>query len=232
MGELDGGEDDFFGLFLGAGLDHDDSVLVADDHDVDGGGCALGIGGVDDELAIDAADADGANGGAEGNVGESQSGSGGIDADHVGIVFLVGGEDQGDDLGFIAETIREERTDGAIDLAAGEHFFLAGPTFALDEAAGNAAAGVGVLAVVNGEGEEVDSLSGIGRGDCGGQNNGFARGDQCGARGLLGHAAGLKDQPLAAGKLDSYFMLGRHRVLFSVFSLGKLVGGWRRRVRK
>jgi hypothetical protein len=45
---------------------------------------------------------------------------------------------------------------------------------------------------------------------------------------LLGHAPGLKDQALAAGKLDGYFMLGRHRVLISVFSLGKLVWkAWR-----
>jgi hypothetical protein len=46
---------------------------------------------------------------------------------------------------------------------------------------------------------------------------------------LLGHAAGLKDQPLAAGKLDGYFMLGRHIVLVSFFSLGKFVVGRRRR---
>ena len=186
------------------------------------------IGGVDDELAIDAAYAHGANGGAEGNVGESQRGRGGIDANDVGIVLLVGGEDQRDDLRLVAESIGEERADGAVDLTAGENFLLAGPAFALDESAGNAAAGVGVLAVVNGEWEEVDALPGVGRGHCGGQNDGFARGNQCGARGLLGHAAGLKDQTLAAGKLDGYFMLGRHRVLFSVFSLGKLVGGRRR----
>ncbi len=147
---------------------------------------------------------------------------GGIDADHIGIVFLVGGEDQRDHLGLIAETIREERTDGAVDLAAGQNFFFAGPAFALDEAAGDAAAGVGVLAVIDGEGEKIDAFPGIGRGDCSGQNNGFARGHQCGARGLLGHAAGLKDQPLAAGKLDGYFMLGRHRVLVSFFRLGNL----------
>ncbi len=36
----------------------------------------------------------------------------------------------------------------------------------------------------------------------------FAGRDKGRARGLLGHAAGLKDQTLAAGKLDGYFMLG------------------------
>ncbi len=70
--ELDGGQDDLFGLFLGARLDHHDAVFVADDHDVDSGCRALGIGGIDDELAIHAAHAHRANRGAEGNVGESQ----------------------------------------------------------------------------------------------------------------------------------------------------------------
>ena len=57
---------------------------------------------------FDAAYANGANSGAERNVGKSQSGSGGVDADHIGIVFLVGGEDQRDDLGLIAEAIGEQ----------------------------------------------------------------------------------------------------------------------------
>ncbi len=154
---------------------------MADDHDVDGGGGALGIGGVDDELAIDAAHADGAHRGAEGNVRESQRASGGVDADHVGVVLLVGGEDQRNHLGLIAEPVGEERTDGAVDLAAGQHFFFAGPAFALDEAAGNASAGVGVFAVIHGEGEKVDAFPGVGRGYGGGQHHGFARGHQCGA---------------------------------------------------
>ena len=187
--------------------------------------CALGIGGVDDELAIHAAHADCANRGAEGNVGESQRARCRIDADHIGIVFLVGGEDQRNHLGLVAEAVGEERADGAVDLAAGQDFFFAGAAFALDEAAGDAATGIGVFAVIDREGEKVDAFPGIGRGNGSGQNDGFARGHQCGARGLLGHAPGLKDQPLAAGKLDGYFMLGRHRVLVSFFSLGKLVVG-------
>jgi hypothetical protein len=55
--------------------------------------------------------------------------------------------------------------------------------------------------------------------------------NQGSAGGLLGHAPGLKDQPLAACKLDGYFMLCRHRVLFRFqsetclfsFVLGKFV---------
>ena len=117
VGELDGAEDDVFGLLLGAGLDHHDAVLMADDHDVERGVGALGVGGIDDELAIDAAHAHGAHGGAEGNVRERERSGRGVDADDVGIVFLVGGEDQRDDLGLVAEAVGEERADGAVDLA-------------------------------------------------------------------------------------------------------------------
>jgi hypothetical protein len=215
-------------LFLGARLDHHDAVFVADDHDVDGGGGALGVGGIDDELAIHAAHAHRAHRGAEGNVGESQgaaaalmpttSGSFSLSAEKTSAMTWVSLRKPSGKSGRMGRSIwRQVRTS-----------FFAGPAFALDEAAGNASAGVGVLAVIHGEGEEVDAFPGIGRGNGGGQNDGFARGHQCGARGLLGHAAGLKDQPLAAGKLDGYFML-RHRVLVSFFSLGKLVGGMRRK---
>ena len=191
--------------------------------------CALGVGGIDHELAVHAAHAHRAHRGAKGNVGERHRRGCGVDADHVGIVLLVRGEDQRDQLRFIAESIGEQRAHGPIDLTAGQNLFFAGPAFALDEAAGNASAGVGVLAVIHREREEVDAFPGIGRGHSGGQNYGFARGHQCGAGGLLGHAAGLKDQPLAAGKLDGYFMLRRHSVLVSFCSLGKLVGGMRDR---
>ena len=227
MSELDGGQDDVFRLFLGARLDHHDAVLVADNHDVDRSLSALGVGGINDKLAIHTTDAHSANRGAEGDVGKRQRCRGGVDADHVGIVFLVGGENQRDDLRLVAETIREERADGAIDLAAGQHFFFAGPAFTLDKATGNASTCIGVFAVIHGQGEEVDAFPGVGRCNSSCQHHGFARGYQCGARGLLGHAAGLKDQPLAAGKLDRYFML-RHRVLVSFFSLGKFVMGRRR----
>ena len=115
---------------------------------------------------------------------------------------------------------------------AGQNFLFAGPAFALDESAGDASAGIGVLAVIDREGEEVDAFPRVGRGDRGGQNHGFARGDQCSARGLLGHAPGLKDQPLAAGKLDGYFMLVDIESSFRFFRLGNLWVGRRRRVRQ
>ena len=44
---------------------------------------------------------------------------------NVGIVFAVGGEDEGDDLGLALEAFGEQRAHGAVNLAAGENFALA-----------------------------------------------------------------------------------------------------------
>src|SRR5208337_4212979 len=101
------------------------------------------------------ADAHGAERAKKRNIGDGQSGGRGVDAADIGIVFRVGGENQGDDLGFTPESVGKHGTDRPVNLAAGEGFALAHAAFALDKAAGNASAGVGVLAVVDGEREEV-----------------------------------------------------------------------------
>src|SRR6185437_13214392 len=69
---------------------------------------------------------------------------------------------QGDNLRLMAKTFREERTDGTINLAAGKNFTFTGTSFALDEAAGNASAGVRVFAIVHREREEINSFPGFG----------------------------------------------------------------------
>jgi hypothetical protein len=100
----------------------------------------------------------------------------------------------------------KQRTDGAIDLAAGQDLLLARTAFALDEAAGNASTGVGELAILNGQREEVDSFFRVGRGHGGCQNYVVAAGCERGAGGLLGHASGLKFNLLAAGKLNCHVL--------------------------
>ena len=69
--------------------------------------------------------------------------------------------------------------------------FSAGPALALEEAAGDAAAGVGSLAVLDGEGKKSwPSMADL-RGDDGGEHHGVAAADDDGAVGLLGDLAGL-----------------------------------------
>jgi len=94
MREFDGGQDDVFSLFLGAGLDHHDAVFVADDHDVERGGSALGIGGLMTNSPSTRPTRTAPTVALKGNVRERREQRRRRDADHVRIVFLVGREDQ------------------------------------------------------------------------------------------------------------------------------------------
>ena len=98
-------------------------------------------------------------------------GRGGVDAADVGIILGISGENEGDDLGLALKSFGEHGADRAVNLAAGEDFALAHAAFALDKAAGNASAGVGVFAVVNGEREKIDARAGLGIGGGGGEND-------------------------------------------------------------
>src|SRR5207245_1029317 len=89
----------------------------------------------------------------------------------VGIVLGIGRERQRDHLSFIAEAFREQRAAWTIDLPAGQDFAFAGAPFALNEAAGDASAGVGVFAVINRQREEINSFAGFGVGASGGQHH-------------------------------------------------------------
>ena len=206
MSELDCADDYFFRNFLGAGLDHDDAVFGADNHDVEQAGEAFGVGRVDDVLLFacfaDVADPDRADGAVEWDVREGERAACAVDAEDVRIVFLVGGIDERNDLGFIAESFREERADGAIDLAGGEDFLLAGTALALDEAAGDASASIGKFAVFNRQREEVNAFLGVGGSSCGGENGVVATGGESGAWRLPGHTAGFEFDVLATGELN------------------------------
>ena len=61
MGEHDGVQDLFFRDFVSAAFNHEDGVFRTGDDDIHVALFALGDGRVDDELAIDAADADTGN---------------------------------------------------------------------------------------------------------------------------------------------------------------------------
>ena len=167
MTELDCADHRLLRDLARSALDHHDAVLGRDHRDVDRAVAPLRVGRVDHELAVHLAHAHRAHRTVERNVRQCQRRACSVDADHVRIVFPVRGEDQDDDLGLIAEAFGEKRTHRAVDLAGGENLALARTAFALDESAGDAAACVGVLAIVDGEGEEVDAFFGIGRGNGG-----------------------------------------------------------------
>jgi hypothetical protein len=80
----------------------------------------------------------------------------------------------------------------AIDQSARQHFLLGRLAFALEEAARDAPRRVGVLAVVDGQREEVDSLACVRRAAGGDEHHRIAGADDDRAVGLLGQFARLE----------------------------------------
>ncbi len=116
---------------------------------------------------------------------------GAVDGEDVGVVLAVGREDERDDLRLVVEALREEGPHGTVDQARGQDLLLGRPALALEPAAGDPAGGVGVLAVVDGQREEVGVLLGLLGEDGGGEHDGVAEADDGGAVGLLGELADL-----------------------------------------
>src|SRR5205823_11090343 len=112
------------------------------------------VGGIDHKFAVYIANPHCAYRSKKRNVRKGQCAGSSVDSQNVRIVFTVGREHQSNDLGFIAETFRKQRADRTVNQAAGKNFAFAGTSLALDEAARNASAGVGVFTVVHGEREE------------------------------------------------------------------------------
>ena len=161
----------------------------------------------------------------EWNVAQSQRAARPVHPQHVRIVLLVRRVDERNHLRLVAEGLRKQRANRPVDLPARQDLLLARPSLALDEAAGNASARVGVLAVLHRQREEVDPLLRVGRGHSRRQNCVVSARGERGAGGLLGHPSGLKCNPLAAGKLYCHFLLHRLPLLsfFVFYQLGNLV---------
>ncbi len=189
---------DFFAELLGFGLDHQHGGFGAGDDEVHLRILAGGLARVQHVFAVDVAHARGTDRAAERDAGDGQRSA---HADHggdVGIDFGVERHGVDDHVHFVQEAFGEQRADRAVDQAAGQRFVFAGLGFALEEAAGDLAGGVGLLDVVHRQGEEV--LAGLGRlgGRHGGEDDGAVDLDQHGAVGLAGDFAGFHDDGLVA----------------------------------
>jgi hypothetical protein len=186
----------FLGHFEGAALDHHDRVGRAGDDHVHIGELERLEGRVEHPLPFHAAHADAGDRARPRDLARAERERGRDQAEDVVVILLVGGEDVDDDLDFVLEAFREERPDGAVDDAAGEDLLVARAPFALDEAAGDLARGVGLFLVLDGEREEGQRALLVAHGD-GGEDDGFAVGHERGPGGLLGHAPGLDDEGAA-----------------------------------
>ena len=195
MGEHDAAQHFVLAQFLDLGLDHHHRVVGAGDDEVHAVVLAqLVEGRVEHVLAVDEADARGADRAHERHAGDRQRRRGRDHGHDVGIVLQVVRQHGHDDLRLMLEALDEQRADRAVDQAGDQGLLLRRAAFALEEAAGDLAGGEGLLLVVDGQREEVEAgPRRLFRND-GGQHDGLAVGGQHRAVGLPGDAAGLEGQ--------------------------------------
>ena len=192
--EHDRAQHDVFAELAGFRFDHEHGIAGAGDDEVE-----LRVGhGIDQRvqhvLAVDVADAGGADRAHEGDTGKGERGGSGDHRHDVGIVLEVVREHGRNHLRFIPIAGGEERADGTIDEARGQRLLLGRPALALEVAARDLAGGEGLFLVVDGEREEIDPRLLLRGADDGGEHRGFAVGGENGTIGLTGEATGLQNK--------------------------------------
>ncbi len=195
---LHGAQQRLFGDLLAGALDHDRGIRGARDHQVQVALVQRVERRVDDVLAVDHADPHARDRPVERDSAHGQRGAAAHDAEHVRVVRPVVGQDVAYQLGLVHEAFGEHRTAGAIDQAGRQDFLLAGATLAAEEAAGDLAGRIHLLAVLDEEREPALGVVGFRAGGGGAEHDRLAVADGDGAVGEARHLAGLDDEILAA----------------------------------
>ena len=195
MAQADRFEGHLLGNLQRTRLDHVDRISMARDHHVQVGVFHLRLRGVDDQFAIDSADANGAQRIGRRKRGDGHGGGRGDNSQHVRIVFLVHRKHRRLNQHLVLECFGEQRTQRAVGHPHGEDFFLRRSPLTLEKPARKLAGGVELLAVVHGQRKKVDSRPGR-AGDHGGQNHRFPIGHNDRTGGLLGDLARLNGERL------------------------------------
>ena len=141
-----------------ARLDHADAFARAGHDQVQSRCGQLLLRRVDDVLVVDVSNPDGAHAGAEGDARQTQRCAGGDHRQDVRIVLAVGRQHDRAHLDFLLVRLGKEGADGPVGQPHRQDFFLGGASFTLEEAAGDLSRCRHLLAVVHGQGEEIDSL--------------------------------------------------------------------------
>ena len=159
MGALQSGDEVLVGNLGGRAFHHEELAAETRVKEVDIALRLLLVRGVDDPLAVDAADAHAADRAHERDLGDVQRRRRGVDGEEVGLARAVALDERRVDLNVVVVSVGEERTDRAVAHARREDFLRRGTRFALEEAAGELARGIELLAVFALQREEIDSFA-------------------------------------------------------------------------
>ena len=197
MAEHHGAEHDLLVQLLGFRFDHQHRIGGAGDHQLE-----LGVGHFVERrikhiLVVHEADARSADRALEGHARQRQRGGSRDHRHDVGVVLHVVRQHGDDHLGLVAPAVGKQGTNRAVDQAGDQRLLLGRPSLPLEIAAGDAARGVGLFLIVDGERQEVDAFARRFRGDDGGEHDGLAIGRHHGAVGLTGDLSGFKPERAA-----------------------------------
>ena len=155
MAEHNSPEHDIFRQLIRFGFDHQNSAFRTGNNEVELGIFHLRKVRAENVFVVDVADAGRSNRAVKWHAGNSQSCRCCDHGRNVRINFGVHGKDVNNDLNFIEETFREQRTNRTVDQAGSERFFFARTAFTLEEASRNTAGSVSLFNVINGQREEI-----------------------------------------------------------------------------
>ena len=206
-----------FGEAFGFGFHHQHGVLGARYHHVEHGGLERRVAGVEEVVAVHITHPRTADRASKRNARNRERRGRTDHRCNIRILILLRRHDRQHHLNFIHEAFREQRTDGTVDQTARQRFFLAGPTFTPEEAAGDLTGCVGFLLVVHREREE--ALVRIGR-TCAnhrGQNHGVVERYHDRAGSLTGNLARFQDQ-LVLSELNFLSYWIQNLLFLSLFS--------------
>jgi len=193
MAEQDRLRHDVLRQELRSSLDHHDRVARAGDDEVELRALEVAVGRVDDELAVDPADADRADRAEERDLADRQRRGRGDGPDDVRVVLLIRREDRDDQLDVVLVAVGEQRADRAVGQTRRQDRRLGRPRLALDEPARDLARGVHPLLEVDCVREEVEPGTGI-RPVRGPEHHGVTETDGDGAARESGELAGFDGQ--------------------------------------
>ena len=167
MSEPDSIQHSFFRNFFSTCFYHQDSVFSTCNSKVQKACASLFNSGVDDEFAINQANANTSNGTFKGNVRNGQCAGSTNHCRHIRSIVRVNRNCGCNDLYVIVVAIGEHGTNRTVNQAASQNSLFTGTTFAFNKATGNFTNGIHFFFKVNGQREEVYTFARcFGAGNC------------------------------------------------------------------
>ena len=143
-------------------------------------------GRIDDIFSVDAAHDDRTRGPRPRNIRNGQRHGRTDHGEGFGSDVGIDGKRGGDYDDVVEDSLREKGTDRTVDEARDEDSFIGSASLSLFEAAGNFSDREHFFFIIDGQGEEIHSLSGLFRHTDGDVHHRFAAADKAGAVGLFG----------------------------------------------